>query len=253
MVTTTVNTSSDVFNYVTDVSSVQSNTCGFTNQAINTGNSIIINNSTAGNLSLGTKADMNTACILANNQDTSVTNLMETIGTQVAKTNQSIISLQISSEVNSSQVYQNVNNIISQVQSNTCATNQTSILSNNTVVIQNSNVGDLALTAEGSLTGSCTQNNAGKVVVNSSGNTDTNQSASITNILFALIIVIGIVAVVMVIGVIGLIAFGKLGKKQNPSDNLGFLEGLPEVGEGEGEGEGEGGLMANAETIAAVL
>lgn len=214
MSTTTVNTSSNVFSYVTDISSVQSNTCSFTNQSSSTGNSIVISNSNAGNIIVGTKGDMNTSCIIANNQDSMVTNIMESIAQQTAKTNQSIISLQISTEINSSAVYESVNNIVSQVQSNTCASNQSTLTSNNTVVVEGSTVGDVVLTSEGSLNGSCTQYNVGKLALNSGTSVAHDQAASITNILVTIIIVIGIVVIVIVIGVIGLMAFGKLGAKK---------------------------------------
>src|SRR3990167_10119928 len=197
---------------------------------------------------------MNSACIMGNNQDTMVTNIMESIAEQTAKTNQSIISFQISTEVNSSQVYQNVNNIISQVQSNTCASTQSNLVNNNTVVVQGSNVGNLALLAEGSLTGSCTQYNAGKMSVSNAGNSSTNQAAAITNILVTIIIVIGIVVIVIVIGVVGLMAFGKLGgKKSDPAAEMEMLNALSGDDSGGAGMEGVGcieGISGMAETAA---
>lgn len=174
------------------------------------GNTIIINDSTVKSVGITSTCQANAACTMNQTLDAQIKNLMNAYAQQKQSTQHSIFDLLSSNKQSTSAIInQNINNQITQVLSSTCQATSTQIQDNNLTIVNDSKANVVGLSATGNANSTCMMNNLGKAIALNTVSATTKQDQIFKNAFAAIMITIAILLIVGgIILVIILVAFG---------------------------------------------
>lgn len=217
-----------------------SQTCISDCRNVSSGNTIIFNGTNIdGNVDFNQSCTATASCLMKQQLQSQIQNIMSAMAEQTEKIDKMFISFNISNEVNSSEIEQNIRNSTTQTIQSACQGTAENIKNGNLVVLNNTNVeGSFSFGQDGNAIADCAMNNLAKQVSFNRQSAKQNQAQKIESI-FALIAIA--VIVVVIIGAI--IVFITMRGKSKPAESsstkgsskskkssiLSFLEKNPEL------------------------
>lgn len=206
---------------------------------VTSGNVIICDN--CGGVNIAQTCDTTSQCIMVQQLDQQLENLMSAIATQDVKQSQGMFSFDFSETDLKTNIKNGFNNSVTQIINTTCSTDATNLITNNVIVAKDSNKRPINITQDGSANSNCTINNLSTIVSKSEFDASSSQSLVQRNAL--VMIIVGIVAIliiavlVVVVGVLGL-------------GGLGVVGGATSGKGGGGKEKKSGGLIESVEGLA---
>ena len=159
-----------------------------------------------GNVEVIQKGTASASCIINQNLDSQVQNIMSSIANQENSTVGSwISSFPFNKQNNSISVKQNITNQITQVMEAMCQGTQENLIQDTTIIGKQAG-GNFVLSQEGNAQANCTINNTAKIEIFNKETSKTSQGNKTTS-LFALIF-IAIIAIVIIGAIIAIIVVG---------------------------------------------
>lgn len=205
---------------MTSIFSESSETCNASCSANQSGNVVIIENSTiGGDAGFEESCTANATCIMEQQLDTQLSNILSAIASQSNSSVQGIFGdIGSSGGFNVADVTQTIKNYITQMEESTCTASATFDQSNNLFYASNSDIAGFAgfqigIDTPASANASCTMTNLSRIVVYNNAQSSTNQTN--TQVSLIGIIVIGII----ICSLLGFILFFFRGGSSAPKED----------------------------------
>lgn len=186
----------------TNITQTSTDTCISQCSAVTDNNLVIINNSNInGDVTVSSTCNADLSCIINNNLDSNIQNIISAIVNQSQTTANGIFPT-VSADSNSQTVNLQITNNITQVLASTCKAIDNVITNNNTIIVNNSNInGGFSVGAYGSANANCQLTNLAGIAVFNSEQVQQTQSQTTLSLLSILAIaaVVGIVFIIVVV------------------------------------------------------
>lgn len=179
----------------TNILQASNNTCEATYSVVSEGNTFIA----GGDINASQQITQSFACTVTNTFDATIINSITDTIKQTASVENGLILPSIGFNDNSSSVNDNVRNTISQITNNTCIVNKSSLAEGNFYMAGGSITQNQSII--GGTTDSCTMNNIMSAAAANTLVTTETQTASVTNAITTIVIVIAICATISAVGV----------------------------------------------------
>lgn len=165
---------------------------------ISSGNTVIFNGSNiSGDVDFNQSCSATAHCIMEQQLQSQVQNMMSAIAQQQQEVEKSILSFTVANDVNYSEINENIVNSITQILQSSCQATSSNITNDNLVILNNTNVeGSFSFSQTGNATANCTMNNLARQVAFNQQQAKTNQTQKIESI-FAIIAIAVIVVVIV--------------------------------------------------------
>lgn len=165
---------------------------------ISSGNTIIFNGSSIdGNVNFNQSCKATASCLMKQQLQSQVQNIMSAIASQSEKIEKTILSFNISSQVNASEINENIVNSITQVLQSACQATSENIRTGDLIVLENTTVGgNVSFGQGGDSVADCTLNNLARQVTFNKESAKQNQSQKVESV-FAMIAIAVIIVVII--------------------------------------------------------
>jgi len=199
---------SEAQNLENSILQASSETCIATCTNVEDNNTIIINGtSIGGNLDLTQQCKAQASCIMANQLDSQVQNIVKAMAEQKQTSKTSPFSFSFKGQNNEAQINQNITNSVTQIMNTACQSTSDNMMVNDTIVLTNDRVGgNFVLSQSGDATSNCTMNNLAKQVLFNKERATADQTQTIESVFFLIILaiiiclIVGAIIVFMVVG-----------------------------------------------------
>lgn len=169
------------------------NVCSANCSQINTGTTIILNNTTAGNITFTQECEANASCYMKNALDSAVVAVQKAVAASNATP---AMFPGTSLNVSAATSVQDINNQLTQIMNNLCTADVQQETSDTMIYATDSTVGNIGFVQKGNATADCVMENAGrmKIQLQQQGNA-TAQAGTSTAAIVAIVIAIIIIAI----------------------------------------------------------
>ena len=181
----------------------EENVCTGTCTAVTDNTTIVISDTTIfGGVTVKSQCTANVACVMNNQLSLQVKDIMSAAAQQSQTTESNFFLSKISGQSNSADQSLNINNNITNIMTNTCQANSSSLTANTNVLITGSTIdGSVVVGSSGNAQADCTMNNVSNIVVynQQQATADQSQRQYNTFAIIAIAIVIGLIVFAVII------------------------------------------------------
>lgn len=192
------NETSANFSIQNDLMQVTQSSCRATCQSIQSGTTVVINDSTVlGGITLTNECSANIACVMSQTLSSNVDNIMSSMVKQAQVASNNFFSFTFKHQSNKATINDHISNNITQIMTSTCQASATALQTDTTVLVNKSTItGGITLANRGNASANCTMNNTGKIVLYNKQQATVDQEQKIFNI-FAIIALVILICIVL--------------------------------------------------------
>jgi len=190
-ITASVSTSTTVNNARDTTYQEANNSCTASCSQLNSGTTIVLNNTTAGNITFNQECTANASCYMQNALDSAVVAVQKaTAATNATPSLFPGTSLNVSTSTS----VQDITNQLTQIMNNLCTADVQQVTSDTTIYATNSTVGNIGFVQNGNATADCVMENAGRMRVQlQQEGTATAQAGTSSAVVMAIVVAIIII------------------------------------------------------------